>query len=142
MTMIDVPASAVSSHELAAGIRVARHAARRAVQDGYPWVPRAFDAIADALEAEERRRISGRGVKVTAAMVDDDDDDPTEVDIGRRLAVTMAYHLAKANEPGPLGVLWGDIAASLASARDSDRHALQDVERAYGAPVVSREAPG
>jgi hypothetical protein len=139
MTVIDLPAHGLPSGELAAAIRIARHSARTPGLG--PWVSKAFTAMGDALELEERRRMTGLGNRIDRAVVPDSDDDPLDVRTGRELVTTMAYRYREANAGTALGALWGAVTASLTTEAARTRQQVDDLDAAFAAPIASVEGP-
>lgn len=137
MTTVATPVQDIRTADLTRIILVARSLARRTDDAG---TARILEAVADAVELEEKRRMTGRGPKLIEIHVDDADDDPATVDRARQLAIAAAASLRSANTSTSAGPFWGAVAASLADARDDVRHAV-DALGELAAPMSYLEGP-
>ncbi|MES2208909.1 MAG: hypothetical protein V4515_01825 [Chloroflexota bacterium] len=140
MTQIAVPAfdDLTTNQVTRLAITSASLAERIATVDGL--AARYLATLADAVSAEETRRRSGRGLRLTVAMIDDADLDPAEVDASIRLALMAALSLREqAGGSGlPVGDWWHAAAVALVNAAEHAAAEVAALERMAAPRILER----
>lgn len=102
---------------------------------------RIWKGLTTAIDDEWTRRQATARMAVLPAFLDIDDSPPDAVMAAIDYVMVALHRLSDDADDHGVRRVWEAASAALVTQQDRRRSALDELERTYGAPVVSREGP-